>query len=228
MIEKVFLKLFPQKCIFCGENCMDFKTSPVCFKCLNSLEYWGECCIKCGKKMSSYEICGECLKKEEIFDFLIHIYSYEGKAKEIINLFKFKGFYYFADFFSNKIFEFLKKLPEEYQDAPFCFVPHHPYRIFSRNYNPVEFIVKFLCKKFKIVFFNSLKKAKIKRPQTNLSKEIREKNVKGTFKFKGKFCPEKVIIFDDVYTTGATLKECAEVLRKAGVKFIAGLTLARV
>jgi len=227
MIFKTLFKLFPQNCIFCGEVSNIFEISPICQSCFKSMELWGESCIKCGKKLPKSDICGECLKNESIFDFLFHIYSYEGKAKEMINLYKFKGAWYLAEVFSIKIFEILKNLGENYKNAPITFVPPHPYRILSRNYNPVEYTTKVFCQKFDKQFFPTLKKFKLKKPQTSLSKKEREKNVKGTFKVIKEKLPENIIIIDDIYTTGATISECAKVLKKKGVKGIAGITLAR-
>ncbi len=227
MFSKIIFKIFTQNCIFCNEKTNNFYTSPVCKKCFNSLEIWGNSCIKCGKRVENVKICGECLDNNGFFDYLFHLYSYEGKAKEIINLYKFKGAWYFAEVFSEKIYEILKSIEEEYKFAPITFVPAHPYRIFTRNYNPVEYLTKKFCKKYNKIFLATLKKFKFKKPQTSLNKKEREKNVKGTFKLIEKELPEKIIIIDDIYTTGATLTECAKVLKKAGVQNVTGITLAR-
>lgn len=227
MILKLFLKYLPQSCMFCGKSCDNFDLSPVCSNCFPSLEKWGKSCTKCGKKMESLGICGDCLRKGGLFDFLFHIYSYEGRAKEIINLYKFKGAWYFSKIFSIKIMEIIKNLPENFQKAPITYVPAHPYRIFKRNYHPVEYLVKVLCDLYNKESFLCLKKIKWKKPQTSLSKLEREKNVKGTFKIIKKDFPKSLILIDDIYTTGATLKECAKVLRKAGAENISAITLAR-
>lgn len=227
MFSKTFFKLFPQNCIFCGEVCRDFKTSPSCLNCFNSLENWGESCTKCGKKMVSSGICGECLESQIPFDFLFHLYSYEGKARALINLYKFKGAWWMAEIFALKIYKIIENLPGDFKEAPLTFVPAHPYRILTRNYHPVEYLARTLCKNYQIKLIPALKKTHLKRPQTSLKKKDREKNVKGTFKVIAKDIPENIIIIDDIYTTGSTLMECAKILKKAGVKTLAGITLAR-
>lgn len=227
MLSRILFQLFPQRCIFCGNICKDYLTSPSCLKCFNSLESWGESCMKCGKKIPSSGICGECLKSQTPFDFLFHLYSYEGNAKILINLYKFKGAWYLAEPFAIKIYEVLKKIPGDFNGAPLTFVPHHPYRVFTRNYHPVELLTRTVCKKFKIKLVPTLRKNAFKKPQTSLKKKEREKNVKGTFKIIEKNLPENLIIFDDIYTTGSTLGECAKTLKKAGVVKLAGITLAR-
>lgn len=227
MVFKSLSNLFRQNCIFCKSICDNFDTSPVCSNCFNSLEIWGPCCIKCGKKIVESGICGECINNNSYFDFLFHIYSYEGKAKEVINLYKFKGAFYFANVFSLKMYEILKNLPENFINSSITFVPAHPYRILARNYNPVEYLAKSMSKLYGVPCLPTLKKIQWKKPQTSLSKEKREKNVKGTFKAIREKMPEKIILIDDIYTTGATIKECAKILKKAGIKNISGITLAR-
>jgi predicted amidophosphoribosyltransferase len=68
------------------------------------------------------------------------------------------------------------------------------------------------------------------RPQIELTRDERLKNVKGAFATGAGFKPEgkKIILVDDVYTTGATVNECAKVLKKGGAKEVVVFTLARV
>ncbi len=226
-ILEVFFKYFQGECIFCkGEN-TNFDISPICDNCFNSIEVWGKACFKCGKRQIGEGLCGECLKDNNIFDYLYHIYSYEGKSKEVLNLYKFKGAWYLSKPFSIKILEFMENLPFEFKETPITYVPSHPWRIFTRNYNPVKFLLKNLKIYGNVEIIDLLKKIKIKKPQTSLKREKRLKNVKNTFKLKNLSIPKKVILFDDIYTTGSTLFECARVLKKGGVKNILGLTLAR-
>lgn len=227
MVSEIFLRIFPKNCQFCDKNCDDFDISPICSNCFKKLEIWGESCLKCGKKMQNSGICGDCLSAGSSFEFLLHIYSYEGKAKEVINLYKFKGAWYLAKAFSIKIMETIKILPENFQSSPITYVPAHPYRIFKRNYHPVEHLVKVFCKLYNKEKLSVLKKVKWRKPQTSLSKKMREINVKNTFKITKNDLPERLILIDDIYTTGATFFECAKVLKKEGVSKIVGITLAR-
>ncbi len=75
-----------------------------------------------------------------------------------------------------------------------------------------------------------LKRTKFTLTQTGLKKKEREGNIKGAFAVSDKKAAEgkNIILVDDVYTTGATVNECAKTLRRAGAKEIAVLTLARV
>jgi len=75
-----------------------------------------------------------------------------------------------------------------------------------------------------------LKRCKFTLTQTGLDKKERERNIKGAFEVRDneKIAGRNIILIDDVYTTGATLNECAKKLIKAGAQKVAVLTLARV
>lgn len=72
-----------------------------------------------------------------------------------------------------------------------------------------------------------LERCKETKPMFGLSKPERQKNIENVFRFVGETCPEKVLLVDDVWTTGATMKECTKTLKQNGVKIVWGLTLAR-
>jgi ComF family protein len=109
-------------------------------------------------------------------------------------------------------------------------VPLHPKRKKKRGFNQAQVIAKELAR-IKGIELKDQMLLKIKNvpPQTSLRVEERAKNVSGAFgvaeggKIKGKV----VLLVDDVYTTGSTIRECSSVLRKAGVKEVKALTVAQ-
>lgn len=109
-------------------------------------------------------------------------------------------------------------------------VPLGKKKMKNRGFNQSEEIAKELSVFFKIPVLNGiLIKTKETRPQIELTAEERKENLKGTFsvqeekKIKGK----KIILVDDVYTTGSTMEECARVLKTAGAKNVLGMAIAR-
>ena len=110
-------------------------------------------------------------------------------------------------------------------------VPLHNVRERERGYNQSKILAEEISE---LTFLPLLDKVLIRkkntRDQTNLNAEERERNVRGAFvvrdniELKGK----KVILVDDVMTTGATLKECSRVLKEAGVREVAGVTVVVV
>jgi len=118
-------------------------------------------------------------------------------------------------------------------------VPLDKKKLKIRNYNQSEELAKELSKVLQIpVVSDILIKTKTTKPQMELSKEQREKNLLGAFAIsspslrgaeatKQSLKNKKVFLVDDVYTTGSTMEECARVLRTAGAKSVWGITVAR-
>ncbi len=134
--------------------------------------------------------------------------------------------------------ETLGKLMAEYEYDSFSIedyslivpVPLHPRRLRERGFNQSVVLAREIAGEHSISLdFTILKRMIYTEPQVNLDRKKRGSNVKGAFKImdsegvKG----ERVILIDDVYTTGSTVRECARVLIRSGVAEVAVLTLAR-
>ncbi len=96
-----------------------------------------------------------------------------------------------------------------------------------RGFNQAEILAKIAANKFNLPIINGLERVKETKPQAELSRKERLKNVKGIFKAKPGRLPRQILLVDDVWTTGATIKEAVRVLKKAGAERIWSLTLAR-
>jgi ComF family protein len=106
-------------------------------------------------------------------------------------------------------------------------VPLHRKRQRKRGFNQgLELIRGMMNQQKGLSLWTGLKRTKDTETQTKLSKAARRENVRSAFAVKGKV-PERVLLIDDVMTTGATLSECAKVLKRAGVQEVNTLTLAR-
>lgn len=107
-------------------------------------------------------------------------------------------------------------------------VPLHRYRIRERGYNQSELLVKALSRQTGIPWKNSLERIRNTPHQTGLNREQRLKNLDGAFAAKrgGEVTGKRVILVDDVFTTGTTLQQCAKVLHQNGAIQITGATLA--
>jgi len=109
-------------------------------------------------------------------------------------------------------------------------VPLEKRKLKWRGFNQAEEIGKELSKFLKISLLNNvLAKIKETPPQVELSDEERKENIKGVFLVKnGELIRNrKILLVDDIYTTGSTLEECAKVLKEAGAKEIVGIVVAR-
>lgn len=110
-------------------------------------------------------------------------------------------------------------------------VPLHPWRRYRRGYNQSELLARELGRLLDVPMMNALTRVRHTTPQVELRKKQRRDNVRGAFALHEDVarCENKgsVLLIDDVCTTGATLGECARVLKSAGFAPIYALTLAR-
>lgn len=208
-----FLNLiYPNVCGVCGQISKD----SLCRKCENQIKPYEINLIKKYKKKSMNES--------------MHIFKYDGVIRQKIIQYKFLNKPYLYKTFSKiilknkKVCGFLKKydiiIP----------VPIHEKRKKDRGYNQTELIAKYISKQLNIyIEKNALLKQKNTISQSELRKKERENNVKNAFIIKDskRIENKKILLFDDIYTTGNTVKECCKVLKKAGAKQIGVLTIAK-
>jgi len=197
-------------------------------------------CIGCGRE--GLYICKDC----EVFlseacpepsRRVDSVWEYEGLMEKLIYKIKFDGCYHIIDELVEKAMAKVKfNLPE---DTYITYVPMRPKKERQRGFNQSELIARKLGQLLHQVEQPLLEKTKDNRSQVGLGPKEREENVKGAFrattqsgtltdeKFHFKQAPKNVLLVDDIYTTGATVKECVRVLKKAGVKNVWVFTLAR-
>lgn len=204
-------------------------------------------CGICGKTNTTY-ICKECLKKLEKENKLLakidnyekdaqkyiskhcYLFNYEGIIREKILQYKFNNKPYLANMFSEffvkneKICGFFKKYDI------IISVPMSKKKVAQRGYNQSKIIAQKISKSLDIPLLErTLIKSKENRTQSTLNKAERLENVKNVYKIqmKQKIKAKKVLLFDDIYTTGSTVNECAKVLIEAGAKEVGVLTIAK-
>ena len=110
-------------------------------------------------------------------------------------------------------------------------VPLHKYRSRERGYNQSFLILKALAKKNKniIIKNNILQKQRNIKPQSSMNKLERKNNIKNAYTITNKLeiKNKKILLFDDVFTTGSTTNECSRMLKENGAKKIGVLTIAK-
>jgi len=107
-------------------------------------------------------------------------------------------------------------------------VPVSGKRFAQRGYNQSELMARRLCRIAEMPYQECLKKIRDTKPQSRIGFRKRTKNVKGAFAVinRGEVAGKNILLIDDVYTTGATMRECSKVLKRAGAAAVYGLTLA--
>jgi len=114
----------------------------------------------------------------------------------------------------------------DFRNFYLTFVPLTKRKLIDRGFNQSEILAHIISKNLKLKVFSGLLKIKDTKDQASLDFEKRLNNLKDVFKIKSS-PPEKIILVDDVKTTGTTLKECAKVLKESGAKEIIALTILR-
>ena len=236
ILKDILNFLLPPRCINCGKIIND--ENGICTECFNQITFISEpYCSCCGLPfdktigVNKNMLCPKCVKQsKKNFRYSRSAIKYETISKNMILAFK------FADKTENvKVFAKWLKLAgkdifEEGADV-FIPVPLHYRRLVERKYNQSALLAKELSALTSIpTNFDSLVKHKATKPQVSFTSAGRRKNIKGAFsvKYAEKIKDKRVVLIDDVNTTGSTLNECAKVLLKAGAKSVDFLTLARV
>lgn len=215
---------FTRRCRFCA-NVTDIRRD-VCEKCENDIfTIDGEICLKCG--------CGKsfctCKRKPGYYMSVCAPYYYRGAAKIAITRLKFHNDQNIAEILAKDMAETLRKRYGEI-DFDFCtFVPAHKNEFKKRGYNQAELLCKNLSAETGIPFLETLEKPFETAPQHSLNEAMRSGNLLGAIiindnilsSVKGK----RILLCDDIKTTGATLDECAKTLLINGAAEVRCITV---
>lgn len=213
-------------CDFCGREV--FENERVCKACLKSLPFNnGAICPFCGRKVGEAGVCLDCKEKPLGLEKARSIFIHEGEAMNAVLRYK-KGARYFYRTFSALA---LPMLEHDFMGADFLtFVPLTPKAQKERGYNQSELIALQLARLSGLPALAVFEKKKETFQQKALGRHEREANLAGCFRVLDKSLVKgkKVVIVDDVLTTGATLSELARILKKAGTSEVYALTVTSV
>ncbi len=224
--------LFPPVCPLCEED-IQLDSLCLCTGCLNSLSIFKikkPACTVCGLPFASDagqdRPCGNCLSKGPPFIEARSAFIYEEAVLQAIHAFKYKGKVTLAPALGRLAAEASVFSANPGLVVP---VPLHKKRLKERGFNQSLLLAREISKSFSVPLdYSNLIRAKATEQQVNLSAEERKRNVAGAFEVKdrGAFKGKRVLLVDDVYTTGATIRECSKALKGAGAKVFV-ITLAR-
>lgn len=175
-------------------------------------------------------LCRACHDHTYSFDRARSYAVYEGALVQAILLLKFEAIFPLAAWFADRLAELVRLRPAEFGADVVIPVPLHPQREKERGYNQAGLIARPLAKKLGLPHRPILLVRIRPRPDKPLlSLEERWESVRGAFATqKGARVDNlRILLVDDVMTTGATLDACTRALREAGAKKVIGLTVAR-
>ncbi len=226
--------IFPKKCISCKKP-GDY----ICTNCFTYLSFNdNSICLVCNKNSINGLTHPGCVGKYTI-DGSFSSLSYNPIAKKLIYRFKYKPFLLDLQSLLSELFyegliqnETLAKTIEQFSNKAIILVPIplHSSKLRKRGYNQAEILAKGLSERLGISCNDVLIRNKNTKTQFKLGQKERKDNIKGAFELKPNISVthySTILLVDDILTSGSTLLECANVLRRAGAKAVFGLTLAR-
>lgn len=217
IIEEILDIIYPQTCSICGK----LNQKSLCNKCKNKL-----------KKEFKYQTDNYFKNSEKNFSQHYYFFKYEDIIRNQILSYKFKE----KPYIYKTITSFFRKKEKNFENLKkydiILVVPISKCRKKERGYNQSELIAKEISKIILAkIEKDILYKIKNTKPQSTLNKEQRKENAKGAYAVKNisKIENKKILIIDDIYTTGNTVNECAKMLIEKGIKKsnISILTIAK-
>lgn len=209
MIEKLFEFIAPDECLACGAE-----GSSLCISCERSLLVAKKpACVMCNALNNDNRACDRCRVKTRLAGASI-AYRYDGIAKELIAKMKYENKRSIARYFAFRLP--IVELP--LVEPIVSFVPSDGPSRRARGYDQAELLARSYAKLSGLRFRPLLVRVKHKK-QVGQKRLDRFVNVAGNFQPRGGSLERcQIILIDDVVTTGATISECAKVLREAGAK----------
>lgn len=216
ILNSILSVVFPPFCILCGEALDEFRIK-VCDACWDGL-----------KKLPSFVI--ENKVYTDYLDMLVAVYIFEEIFQRVIHMIKYSGFKSIAYELGYRAGKELRKVPQILECEVIIPVPLNPIKKRERGYNQCEILARGFSECVGIpVDAGFLVRRRYTVSQTNLGVEDRKRNVEDAFSVsrnKKALKGRRVILLDDVVTTGATLNYAARALKSAGVERVTGVAMA--
>lgn len=218
--------VYPSRCPVCQAPSDSASHAPICRRCFSTItRYQGPSCPVCALPLASEHagLCGDCLRRKPRFSRVVAYGLYTGALRAAINHLKFAP----VKRLSRPLGRLLAELRVPAADviAP---VPIGVRTLRERGFNQTLLLARALSRRTGIALSAGLLyKKKETLPQVGLSSRQRMANLKGAFGAREGLNGQRVILLDDVVTTGATARECSKALAKAGAREVTVVALAR-
>ncbi len=227
--------MFPDDCRICEQPLQNLSRIPVCPACLSSpkplqAEFFCRACrtpFADDYPLDEHDLCTVCREGLANFDAAYSFGSYEGTLQQLIHLFKYAKIEKLADPLSRFLHDALPL------DANFDLViamPMHWRKRWERGFNQAELLASPIARRFGLPLATNLRRTRLTKSQAGLNESERRANLRGSFRLQrpDQVAGKRILLIDDVFTTGSTLRAAAAVLKEAGAAHVAALTLARV
>jgi competence protein ComFC len=213
---------YPQRCVGCEKRASDL----LCRTCFEALPHIGRpICSRCGMP-TAFEtfVCDQCKGVDFVFESARSPLRYAGVGKEIVHTLKYRGYTRVVERLAVPLMLGVLDATDRF-DAVVP-VPLHRSRLRRRGFNQAELLAGGVARKINAPVSGTLQVVRRMRDQVELTTAGRRANVAGAFRARSRV-RGRVLLVDDVFTTGATMSACAEALVRAGAREVHALSLCR-
>lgn len=218
--------IFPKKCAGC-DRLGDY----ICSDCLNKIKLLDNSICPICVKLSMWGNTHTRCKRPWGLDGLTATFVYKGLMKKLIRNLKYRMITDLYQVLVESMISMGDYEPIQNHSWIISGVPLHPRRLRWRGFNQADKLGIRLAQEWHWNFIkDTLKRTKYTKSQMGLPKKERLQNMQGAFDIDANFYQvnkKQVLLVDDVWTTGATMRECAKVLKRNGAKKVWGLVIAR-
>jgi ComF family protein len=216
--------LLPPRCLLCGAPCAANDTT-LCEACQRDLPTLPAAhCPNCLSPTPTGERCGACLAHPPHFDRAYALYRYDFPLDRLVQDLKYHARFALA----RRWGEELAKASADFAADRVLPLPLHPTRLRERGYNQALEIARHCARARHLPLdIDSLEKCRATPPQSGLSLKARQKNLKGAFCCTRDVSGQRILLIDDVFTTGATANEAARTLKRHAAANVAIAVVAR-
>jgi ComF family protein len=223
--------IYPPLCGLCHRH-LNREEKNVCQDCWRSLPIiTGPFCQRCGLPLAGADpVCMACRSRQPLFSFARSYGLFDERFQQIIHLFKYRRRKSLAGPLAELLSVVFRAEGRYHSMDAMVPIPLHPVKYRTRGYNQSELIARELSIIHGLAILDgALIRMVNTRSQSNLGWVERKNNVRGAFRVKdaGSVDGRRLILVDDVFTTGATASACAEPLLRAGAAEVSVLTVAR-
>lgn len=228
LTEMILNLLYPSHCPVCHGILKKQNTliCPQCLKLLHSVT--GSRCLKCSKPVAEdTEFCKECSDRERHFTEGVGILLYDPVVRKSLLRYKYSGCREYGDFYALFLCRSAEKWIRRWKPDLIVPVPMYWRKKRLRGFNQAEYLAERIGDYYGIpTAKNLVKKVQNTKSQKKLDADRRRKNLKKAFCVSGRLDGYKILIVDDVYTTGSTVDMLSECLKEKGADKVYFLTVA--
>jgi ComF family protein len=227
--------LFPDDCRLCTRPLRNLSRVPVCSSCLTSVSPLSSehSCRLCQTPfvdafpLDDQGVCARCRRGEVGFDAAYSFGSYEASLRDLIRLFKYSQIESLAKPLGRMM---VRAIPSHQRFDAVVPMPMHWYRRWRRGFNQAELLAQPVARAYGLRVNHQLRRVRLGKVQAGLSGAERRTNLKNAFRVRNseRLRGKRILLVDDVLTTGSTLHAASSALKAAGADYVAALTLARV